>query len=129
MEIPGDLRFTPSHEWVRMNDDGSVTIGISQHAQEQLGDLVYVETPEMDMSCDAEQGVAVVESVKAASDIYSPIKGTIVACNPSLADTPELINSDPYGDGWIFTIMPDNPDDYENLMGPDDYQAMTENEG
>jgi len=128
MEVPGDLRFTSSHEWVRINDDGSVTIGISQHAQDQLGDLVYVETPEMDMSCEAEQGVAVVESVKAASDIYSPIKGTVVACNPALTDNPELINSDPYGDGWIFTIMPDNPDDIEALMGPDDYQAMTENE-
>lgn len=128
MELPGDLRFTASHEWVRVNEDGSVTIGISEHAQDQLGDLVYVETPEMDMSCDAEEGIAVVESVKAASDIYSPIKGKVIDCNAALTDNPELINSDPYGDGWIFTLMPDNPEDIEHLMSPDDYQAMTEND-
>lgn len=128
MEIPGDLRFAPSHEWVRVNDDGSLTIGISEHAQEQLGDLVFVETPEIDARCDAEDGVAVVESVKAASDIYAPVAGTIIDSNADLADSPELINSDPYGDGWIFKLMPDDADAVEALMGPEDYAQMIESD-
>ena len=126
MDIPGDLRFTQSHEWVRKNDDGSVTVGISDHAQEQLGDLVFVETPENDTDCEVEQGVAVVESVKAASDIYAPFKGKITASNDALSESPELINSDPYGDGWIFKITPENPDDIEGLMSGDDYKALIE---
>jgi len=126
MEIPGDLRFTQSHEWVRKNDDGSVTVGISDHAQEQLGDLVFVETPEKDTDCEAEQGVAVVESVKAASDIYAPFKGKITVSNDALSESPELINSDPYGEGWIFKITPENPVDIEGLMSGDDYKELIE---
>ncbi len=124
MDIPGDLRFATTHEWARVNDDGTITVGLSEHAQEQLGDLVYVETPEIDMNSEAEQAVAVVESVKAASDLYSPVKGTIVDANAELGDNPELINSDPYGDGWIFKVQPDDVDDVANLMDPDDYIAM-----
>ncbi len=126
MEIPGDLRFAPTHEWARINDDGTVTIGISDYAQGQLGDLVFVETPETDMTCEAEQGVAVVESVKAASDLYAPVAGTIVDSNSELADSPELVNDSPYDTGWIFKIQPDNLDDVESLMGPDEYEAMVE---
>lgn len=126
METPGDLRFAASHEWVRLEDDGSITVGISHHAQGQLGDLVFVETPEVDRVCEAEEGIAVLESVKAASDIYAPLSGKVIDANPELADNPELINSDPYGDGWIFRIEPDDADAIESLMTPDDYEAYAE---
>jgi glycine cleavage system H protein len=126
METPGDLRFAASHEWVRLEDDGNITVGISHHAQEQLGDLVFVETPEIDRVCEAEEGIAVLESVKAASDIYAPLSGKVIDANPELVDNPELINSDPYGDGWIFRIRPDDSDAVESLMSPDDYEAYAE---
>lgn len=126
MEIPGDLKFASSHEWVRVEDDGTLTVGISDHAQEQLGDLVFVETPEIDRDCEAEEGIAVVESVKAASDIYAPVSGRVIDANGELADNPELVNTDPYGEGWIFRIMPDDVDDVENLMDPDEYEAHIE---
>lgn len=128
METPGDLKFAPSHEWVRVEDDGTITVGISDFAQEQLGDLVFVETPELDSACDAEDGVAVVESVKAASDIYAPVAGNVVDANSELADTPELVNTDPYGEGWIFKMAPEDLSDLENLMDPDDYEAFTRSE-
>ena len=128
MEIPGDLRFAPSHEWARLEEDGTITVGISEFAQEQLGDLVFVETPEIDRVCDAEEGVAVVESVKAASDIYAPVAGRIVDANAALADDPELVNSDPYGEGWIFRMEPDDEDAIESLMDPDDYESHIEDE-
>ncbi len=124
MDIPGDLRLTATHEWARINDDGTVTVGITEHAQEQLGDLVFVETPELDTKCEPEQAVAVVESVKAASDLYAPIAGTIIDANADLADSPELINDSPYENGWIFKIQPDDVSDVENLMDPDDYSSM-----
>jgi len=126
MDIPGDLRVAASHEWARINDDGTVTIGITEHAQEQLGDIVFVETPEIDMQCQPEQPVAVVESVKAASDLYAPVAGKIIDSNSALADSPELINDSPYEEGWIFKIQPDEVGDVENLMGPDDYSQMVE---
>ena len=128
METPGDVKFAPSHEWVRIEDDGSVTVGISDHAQEQLGDLVFVETPEIDRNCEAEEGIAVVESVKAASDIYAPLTGRIVDANQALADNPELVNTDPYGEGWIFKLMPDDIGGVESLMDPDDYEAFAVSE-
>lgn len=128
METPGELRFAPSHEWVRVEDDGTITVGISHHAQEQLGDLVFVETPEVDSTCDAEDGIAVVESVKAASDIYAPVAGTVIDTNAELAETPELVNTDPYGEGWIFKLSPDEVSDVENLMQPDDYEAYVQAE-
>ncbi|MFK7997599.1 MAG: glycine cleavage system protein GcvH [Granulosicoccus sp.] len=126
MDIPGDLKFAASHEWVRVEEDGTVTVGISGHAQEQLGDLVFVETPEIDHQCEAEEGIAVVESVKAASDIYAPLAGKVIDANPDLAESPELVNSDPYGDGWIFKLQPDELDDVDKLMDPDDYEAYAE---
>ncbi len=128
MEIPGDLKFAPSHEWVRAEDDGTLTVGLSGHAQEQLGDLVFVETPEVDRECEAEEGIAVVESVKAASDIYAPVAGRVVDANPNLAENPELVNTDPYGEGWLFKLMPNEIDDIENMMTPDDYEAFLESE-
>lgn len=126
MDIPGDLRLAATHEWARINDDGTVTVGITEHAQEQLGDLVFVETPEIDMECQPEQPVAVVESVKAASDLYAPIAGKIIDTNGDLADSPELINDSPYENGWIFKIQPDDVSDIENLMDADDYAHMVE---
>jgi len=126
MDIPGDLRLAATHEWVRINDDGTVTVGITEHAQEQLGDLVFVETPEIDMECQPEQPVAVVESVKAASDLYAPIAGKIIDANGELADSPELINDSPYEKGWIFKIQPDDVNDIENLMDADAYSQMLE---
>lgn len=128
MEIPGDLKFAASHEWVRVEDDGTLTVGISGHAQEQLGDLVFVETPEIDRDCEAEEGIAVVESVKAASDIYAPVAGKVIDTNPNLADNPELVNTDPYGEGWLFKIAPNEIDDVENMMTPEDYEAYVESE-
>ena len=126
METPGDLKFAASHEWVRLNDDGTITVGISNHAQGQLGDLVFVETPEIDHSCDAEEGIAVVESVKAASDIYAPVAGKVIDTNGELGDNPELVNSDPYGEGWIFKLQPNDASDIEALMDPDAYEAFAD---
>lgn len=121
-ELPGDLLYTDEHEWLRREDDGSVTIGITQHAQAALGDLVYVELPEIDQQVDAGGDMAVVESVKAASDVYAPIAGTVVAVNETLSDDPETINNDPYGDGWIVRLKPTG--DEGSLMSPDDYQTF-----
>ena len=122
-ELPGDLQYTKEHEWLRREEDGSVTVGITDHAQSALGDLVYVELPEVDQDLELDGEMAVVESVKAASDVYAPVAGTVVGVNEELADDPEKINSDPYGDGWIVRIQPSGDDD-SNLMSPDDYQAM-----
>ena len=123
-ELPGDLLYTKDHEWLRREDDGSVTIGITDHAQGALGDLVYVELPEVGQDVDEAGEMAVVESVKAASDVYAPIGGSIVAINEELADVPEKINSDPYGDGWIVRMQPMDTIDESTLMSPDDYQQF-----
>ena len=123
-ELPGDLLYTKEHEWLRREDDGSVTVGITDHAQAALGDLVYVELPEIDQDVEAEGEMAVVESVKAASDVYAPIAGKIVEVNEELADDPEKINEDPYGGGWIVRIEPAGDIDESELMSPDDYQAL-----
>ena len=122
-ELPGDLLFTNDHEWLRRESDGSVTIGITEHAATALGDLVYVELPEAGQDVDEGGEMAVVESVKAASDVYAPIAGSIAAVNEDLADDPEKINADPYGDGWIVRINVDGFDDGA-LMTPDAYQQM-----
>ena len=121
-ELPGDLLYTDEHEWLRREEDGTVTIGITDHAQAALGDLVYVELPEVDQDVEAGGDMAVVESVKAASDVYAPVSGTVVAVNEALADDPEVINNDCYGDGWIVRLRPS--DDDLNLMSPGDYQAL-----
>ncbi|MDE0754584.1 MAG: glycine cleavage system protein GcvH [Woeseiaceae bacterium] len=121
-ELPGDLKFTKEHEWLRQEEDGTVTIGITDHAQSALGDLVYVELPEVGQEVEAGGEMAVVESVKAASDVYAPIAGEVVAVNEELADDPEKINGDAYGDGWIVRMRPSN-DDAETLT-PDEYQEF-----
>jgi glycine cleavage system H protein len=123
-DLPGDLLYTDDHEWLRREDDGSVTIGISDHAQAALGDLVYVELPEVGLDVDAAGEMAVVESVKAASDVYAPIGGSIVAVNENLADDPENINADAYGEGWIVRIKPAEAIDESALMSPDAYQTF-----
>jgi len=128
MEIPGDVRMAATHEWVRINDDGTITVGITDYAQEQLGDLVFVETPEVDLDCKAEQPVAVVESVKAASDLYAPVAGQILDVNGELADSPELVNDSPFENGWIFKMQPNDVSDVENLMDPDTYTNRVEAE-
>lgn len=129
-EIPGDLKFLKSHEWARVEDDGCVTVGISDHAQALLGDLVYVELPAIDTQVDggSDVAVAVVESVKAASDVYSPVSGQVVAVNEALADTPETVNEDAYGAGWLFKVKPSEPEEFDALLTPDDYAALLENE-
>jgi len=122
-EIPGDLKFLRSHEWARAEADGRATIGISDHAQDALGDLVYVELPKVGDRVEQGSAVAVVESVKAASDIYSPLTGTVVAVNEALADAPETINSDPYGAGWIFVLQVEDASQFDGLLSPDEYAA------
>lgn len=122
--VPTELRYTKSHEWVRLEDDGSVTIGISEHAQELLGDLVFVETPEVGDTFVAGDECAVVESVKAASDVYTPISGEIIETNEALADSPETINADAYGDGWIFKVKPSDPGELDDLMDSTAYAEL-----
>ena len=121
--IPAELKYVASHEWLRAEADGSVTVGVTHHAQELLGDIVFVELPEVGASLAAEDQAGVVESVKAASDVYSPIAGEVVAVNEGLPDAPETVNSDPYGDGWIFRIKPANPADLDGLMNAEQYAA------
>ena len=127
-DIPGDLKFLRSHEWARLEDGGRVTVGISDHAQGQLGDLVFVELPQVGDSLEKGATCAVVESVTAASDIYAPVGGKVVAVNDALADAPETINADAYGDGWLFTLEIDDASQMDELLGPNDYAAMIEAE-
>lgn len=125
-EIPGDLKFLKSHEWARAEDEGLVRVGISEHAQEQLGDVVYVELPEVGSTASVGDSIAVVESVKAASDIYPPISGEVVEVNSVLDDKPEAINEDAFGDGWIFAIKPSDRDELDELLDPDEYAELIE---
>ncbi len=127
-EIPAGLKYTKSHEWVEELNDGTVRVGISDHAQELLGDMVYVELPEVGAEVHAGQECAVVESVKAASDVYSPVSGEVVAVNEQLADAPELVNRDPYGDGWIMQVRLGADQELGELMSADEYAAMVEAE-
>jgi len=127
-EIPGDLKFLKSHEWARVEGNGRVTVGISDHAQGLLGDLVYVELPGVGDTVQAGNAAAVVESVKAASDVYSPVSGTVVEVNEALADKPETINEDAYGEGWLFVVEMCEADQVNELLGPDDYAELLEND-
>ncbi len=128
-EIPGDLKFLKSHEWARVEGSGRVTVGISDHAQGLLGDLVYVELPNVGDKLEAGAASAVVESVKAASDVYAPVGGTVIEVNSALADKPETINEDAYGEGWLYVIEVDEPDQLNELLSPDDYAELLEEEG
>ena len=121
-DIPADLRFAESHEWARLEADGTVTVGISDHAQEALGDVVFVELAEVGAQFEAEGQAGVVESVKAASDIYAPVAGEVIAVNEELGGSPELLNSDPYA-AWIFKLKPRNAADLDNLLDAAGYKA------
>jgi glycine cleavage system H protein len=123
-ELPGDLYYTKEHEWLRPEDDGSYTVGITEYAAAALGDLVYVELPEVGQELGEGDEMAVVESVKAASDVYAPLAGNVTEVNEQLADDPEKINSDPYGDGWIVRMEASDDVNLEDMMSPDDYQAF-----
>lgn len=120
-QIPAELKYVSSHEWIRDEGDGVVTVGITDHAQELLGDVVFVDAPEVDSEVDAEDEIAVVESVKAASDIYAPLAGTIIEVNEELEDSPELVNSDPYGDGWMFKMKLADAGDMDSLLSAEEY--------
>lgn len=122
--LPGDCKYTKSHEWAKAEDDGTVLIGITEHAQDALGELVYVELPELEMSVESGESVAVVESVKAASDIYSPIAGEVIAINEELEAAPELVNEEPHEKGWLFRLKPASLADLDTLMSADEYQAQ-----
>ncbi|WP_416190035.1 glycine cleavage system protein GcvH [Neisseria sp. CCUG17229] len=119
--IPAELKYVASHEWLRKEADGTVTVGITHHAQELLGDIVFIELPEVGANLAAEEQAGVVESVKAASDVYAPIAGEIVAVNDDLPSAPETANSDPYGKGWFFKIKPANPADLDGLLTAEQY--------
>tara|TARA_B100001113_G_scaffold10957_1_gene8590 strand:- start:2384 stop:2770 length:387 start_codon:yes stop_codon:yes gene_type:complete len=124
--IPGDLKFLSSHEWARVESDGTITIGISDHAQDLLGDIVFVELPEVGQMLDAENDAAIVESVKAASDVYSPLSGEVIEVNSMLEDQPEIINSSPYEDGWFYKLTPSDMGELNNLLSPEDYSDVCE---
>lgn len=125
-EIPSDLRYRESHEWVKDNGNGTVDIGISDHAQEALGDMVFIELPEPGMSYEQGEACAVVESVKAASDVYAPVSGEVIEANGALEDSPELVNTDPYGEGWLFRVQMSNPSEIDGLLDAQAYAAEAE---
>ncbi|MEA2093653.1 MAG: glycine cleavage system protein GcvH [Pseudomonadota bacterium] len=126
--IPVELKYAKTHEWVRVEDDGSVTVGISDSAQDQLGDMVFVEVPETGRTVTAEEACAVVESVKAASDVYAPIPGEVLEVNDSLADSPEAVNQDAYGKGWIFRLQPSDASALDALMDAETYESFLASE-
>ncbi len=126
--IPAELKYSKSHEWVRRESDGSVTVGITDHAQDLLGDMVFIELPEPGRELQAGQECAVVESVKAASDVYCPLSGEVVAVNEAISDSPELVNKEPYGEGWMMRIKPVAAADVDALMDADAYQALIDSE-
>ena len=127
MNIPADLKYSKSHEWARLNADGTVTVGITSHAQDLLGDMVFVENPAPGRKLAAGEECAVVESVKAASDVYAPIAGEVVAANAEVEAAPEMINKDAYA-AWMFTLKPDNGADLDKLLDATAYQALVESE-
>ena len=125
-ESPENLKYLSSHEWVKLEDDGSVTVGISDHAQDLLGDIVFVELPEVGQELGAEEEAAVVESVKAASDIFSPIGGKVTEINEKLLDEPDLVNGSPYEDGWFFKMQPDDLESLKSLLSSEEYTNSQE---
>ena len=125
MQLPDDLRYSPDHEWVRL-ENGQLRLGITDYAQDALGDVVYVEIPEMGLTIDASGKVSEVESTKSVSDVYAPVAGTIVAVNDALSDSPERLNDDPYGEGWICVIQPTDPNSVDALLDVDGYRRLIE---
>lgn len=126
--VPGDLKYSKDHEWIRVEEDGTCTVGVTDHAQAALGDLVFVELPEVGSTLAEGDACAVVESVKAASDVYSPLTGEVTAVNEALADAPELVNSDAYGQGWIYRMSLDSEGELDELMSAEEYLALLEDE-
>lgn len=124
--ILDELKYAESHEWIRIEDDGTATVGITDFAQEQLGDVVFVELPEIDAELNKEEEAAVVESVKAASDIYAPVSGKVIAINDDLVDSPEAINQDPYGDAWLFRLELADPSEVEQLLDAETYGKLAQ---
>lgn len=127
-EYPGELKYAESHEWARVEDDGTVTVGISDHAQDSLGDVVYVELPEIGTDVSAKGEAGVVESVKAASDVYAPISGKIISVNETLEDAPEIVNDSPYKQGWFFRLQPTDLTELESMLDANAYQALCDSE-
>ena len=125
-DLPNNYKFLASHEWAKLEDDGIVTVGISDYAQDQLGDIVFVELPELNYEFNQEDEAAVVESVKAASEIYSPVGGKVVEINTILEESPELVNSSPYDEGWFFKLKPLDVSEFDNLLSPEDYDNLCE---
>lgn len=125
-EVPTELKYLVTHEWVRDEGDGTATIGISDHAQESLGDVVFVELPEVGASLSAGEESGVVESVKAASDIYAPVSGEVIAVNEMLEDEPEAVNNSPYGDGWFYRVRMTDPEELDDLLDADGYASVAE---
>lgn len=125
-DFPAELKYANSHEWARLESDGTVVVGITDHAQDALGDIVFIELPEIGAEVAAGAEVAVVESVKAASDIYSPITGEVVEINSGLEDQPELVNGSPYEDGWLFTVRVDSDDEFSELLDAEGYKRLVE---
>jgi glycine cleavage system H protein len=127
-DFPTELKYANSHEWARVESDGTVIVGITDHAQDALGDIVFIELPESGAEVEAGSEIAVVESVKAASDIYSPVSGEIVEVNSALEDEPELVNGSPYEDGWLFSVKINSSEDFSGLLDAEGYQALVEDE-
>lgn len=127
-QLPSELKYAQSHEWVRSEGNGEYTVGISEHAQELLGDMVFVDLPEVGREVNAGEDCAVAESVKAASDIYAPLSGEIIAVNEELDGSPELVNSAPYGEGWLFRIKANNESELNDLLSAEGYQELVDNE-
>lgn len=127
-EIPADLKYIETHQWVRVADDGTATVGITDYAQQQLGDVVYIGVPDVGVAVTGGEEAGVAESVKSASDVFSPVSGEVVAVNESLEDEPEKVNDDPYGDGWLFRVQLSDPGDLDGLMDPEAYAAHVESE-
>jgi glycine cleavage system H protein len=125
-ELPDNVKYLSSHEWVKLEEDGTVTVGISDHAQDLLGDIVFVELPEVGQQLNAEEEAAVVESVKAASDVFSPISGEVTEINKKLIDEPEVVNASPYEDGWFYKMKPQDLSSLEGLLSPEEYADSQE---
>ena len=125
-DLPTELKYASSHEWARLESDGTAVVGITDHAQAALGDIVYIELPEVGATLDAGSEIAVVESVKAASDIYSPLSGEVIEINPVLEDEPGTVNLSPYADGWFFRVKPSDVNELEDMMDASDYQSMVD---
>ncbi len=128
MRVPDDLLYTKEHEWVKVDGD-VVTVGITDYAQDQLGDIIYVELPEVGRKVKQMEAVATVEAVKTAADVYSPVSGEVVETNAKLSEKPELLNQDPYGEGWMFKVRLENPEELKGLLSPEEYRKLIEAEG